>query len=215
MKNYSINEAVISRRRFFGLAGLTALSVAEVNYLFTCNPTDIWHEVEAWVPVGIDAFDEIVSLVLPLESPAIEGIAAMVKAGFSAVAAAVDGYLGAPASEKATWKQKLLLALTELGDNIQGFLTAIEQSNSPVLKIIVALITVLVDAISGFSNTITGTSTNFRAEFHVAGTIITVKPVLMNRATFISNFNAACDQFPGGASWHIPNANLKPSPSKP
>jgi hypothetical protein len=181
----------MNRRMFVGTlsTGAAAIALAGTS---ACNPTDVWHEIEAWVPLGITAFESILALVAPLAAPGIDAIATLVKAGFSTLAAAIDAYLNAPAADKATFAQKVQLAFQDLVNNIQAFLTAIGQSTSPIVTEAVALIQIIVETIEGFLGQIMPTPTPV-ATFHLGGKSMVVTPVRRNRASFISAFNEVCN----------------------
>lgn len=194
-----------TRREFFGhlsrgsatVAMLGAVGSVDVLVMYACsqNPTDVWHEIEAWVPTGISAFEMVISLVDPLMSPAITAIAELVKAGFADLAAAIDSYINAPAADKQTWAQKVKLILTALGNNIQSFLSAIQLSGNPIAKVVAVLIQVIVDTISGFVNNIPGLAAqaSFKTEFKVGDITVIVHPTVRDRKSFVAAFNEACN----------------------
>src|ERR1700689_4238563 len=142
-------EEKMNRIQFVGSLSAGAAALA-LTPLTACNSTDVWHQIEEWIPLGIQSFEAIVALVDPIASPAVAAIAQMVEAGFSALSAAIDGYLNAPAADKATFAQKVELIFQQLTANIQNFLTAIGQSSNPIVKVAVALIGIIVSTIEGF-----------------------------------------------------------------
>jgi hypothetical protein len=180
----------MNRRQFVTNAGLgfTGILLAGTE---GCNATDVWNEIQAWVPVGIQAFESIVALVDPLAVPGLQAIVTMVEAGFSAVAAAIDAYLNAPAADKATLAQKLVLVFQSLNSQIQNFINALGQSTNPIVKIAVMLISVIVSTIEGFLGKIMPTPPA-PATFQVGAHSVTIPPVLRNRKQFISDFNEQC-----------------------
>jgi hypothetical protein len=199
----------MTRRGFMGhMTGggmlLASAGMLEMSMLKSCSATDVWHEIEAWLPTGIDAFDTILAIVDPVMSPAIDAIAALVKAGFASLSAAIDSYLNAPAVDKATWAQKVKLILQDIGANLQNFLTAIGQSGNPLVKTIAVLIQVIVDTIAGFLNQIIpSVSSAFRSEFRIGETVIQVTPTTRDRKRFVEVFNNALDGI-GHPELHIP-----------
>src|SRR6516164_10342155 len=111
----------MNRRELLG-AGVLVLASGVTLSLEGC---DVWSEIEQWVPTGIAAFEQIVTLVAPVAAPGIDAIAEAVKAAFSVLAAAVDQYRNAPADQKATLLQKVILAFNLVSTNLQQFLNAI------------------------------------------------------------------------------------------
>jgi hypothetical protein len=197
----------ISRRQFCGhLTGGAILAVAgvgEIGWMYACNKVDVWHEVEAWVPMGIDAFDSIITLVDPIMSPAITTIALLVKSGFTSLSSAIDSYLAAPPADKVTWQQRVKLILSGLGADMQSFLTAIGQTGNPIINLVVLLVQVVVNAVSGFVNAIGGTPAAFPKKFTMGAHSIRVVPTLQDRDQFIVSFNGACDKV-SRPDLHIP-----------
>jgi hypothetical protein len=189
-------EMNLARRKFMGhlallapsavtIAGGTGLLVMQSG----CNPTTVWQEIEKWVPLGISSFEAIVALVDPLAAPGVAAIAQLVEAGFSALSAAIDGYLNAPAADKATFAQKIELIFQQIVANIQQFITAIGQSSSPIVKVAVALIQIIVSTIEGFLGQILPTPAGHVTEFKMGRETITVTPVRRNRASYIAAWN--------------------------
>jgi hypothetical protein len=181
---------MLTRRNFIGTlsaAGIGALTIPLVE----CNSTDVWHEIEQWVPVGIQAFQSILALVAPLAAPGIDAIAQLVEAGFASLSAAIDAYLNAPAADKATLSQKIILIFNDITNNIQSFLTAIGQSSNPIVKIAVALIQIIVSTIEGFLKQIMP-APPVPVSFKVGRDTVTVVPVVRSRKDFIAAFNEEC-----------------------
>lgn len=184
----------MNRREFVGsLTGGAALLVMSGGAMLTLEGCNVWTDIKTWVPIGISAFESIVSLVTPLAAPGIDAIAQLVEAGFASLAGAVDDYINAPASQKTTFAEKVKLILTDIGNNIQGFLSAIGESNNPIVKVVAELISVILNTIAGFASDIPGLgATAFRPTFHVGARTIQVTAVKETRKSFIKTFNAAC-----------------------
>jgi hypothetical protein len=208
----------ISRRKFNGyLSGgvlLAATGGVPLFGMYTCSSsTSVWTEIQQWVPVGISAFESIIALIVPIDSPAIDAIAEMVKAGFASLAGAIDDYINAPAADKASLGARVQLILTDIGNNIQAFLTAIGQSANPIVKVAVAIISIIVNTIAGFLGNIPGpVALKFRTELHVGATTVPVVPVRMSRASFISAVNEELNGA-GRSDLNIPHKS--PLPTNP
>jgi hypothetical protein len=180
----------ISRREFGRLAGAVTLVLASAASieLSGCN---VWTDIETWVPVGIAAFESVVTLVAPLASPAVTAIAETVKAGFAALAAAVNQYISAPASQKTTFLAKVQLIFEDIATNLQGFLNAVNVGTSnPIIKIVLGLVNIILSTIAGFVSQI-GPATASRV-LRLAGQSTTVTPVNRTKKSFKRDFNAAC-----------------------
>lgn len=178
----------MNRRQFVGnlTAGAAALAIGSSLTLGGCSAAGVWNDIKTWLPTGIASFEAIMMLVAPLAAPGIDAIAEMVKAAFAVLSAAVDQYIAAPAAEKQGWLAKVQLAFTDVTQNIQQFLTAVGASANPVVKLVLALATIILSTISAFLGKIGPTP----ATFSLQGAV--VPPVLRNRKSFVSDFNAAC-----------------------
>jgi hypothetical protein len=183
----------LTRREFVELGLVSTIGGSTLLTLEGCNATDVWHQIETWVPVGIDAFDSILAIVDPLMAPGAAAIALLVKAGFASLASAIDGYLNAPASEKTTWAAKVKLILSQLGTDLQSFLSAVNLSGNPIVKVVVALVQVIVDTIAGFlGKVVPAAASSFPQTFRVGRETIHVEPMLRDRKKFVAAFNNAC-----------------------
>lgn len=183
-------EAAITRRSFAKVSGLWILALASIGSVFTAG-CDIWSQIQAWVPAGIAAFESVVTLVAPLAAPGIDAIAELVKAGFASLASAVNQYINAPAADKATFKQKVLLILSQLTGDIQNFLSSVNVgATNPIVKIVLGLVAIILSTIQGFTNAI-GASAVTSASLRMAGVMVSVTPVKRDRKRFVSDFNGA------------------------
>jgi len=181
----------MNRRELLG-AGVLVLASGVTLSLEGC---DVWSEIEQWVPTGIAAFEQIVILVAPVAAPGIDAIAEAVKAAFSVLAAAVDQYRNAPADQKATLLQKVILAFNLVSTNLQQFLNAINvPGSSPIVKIVLGLVNIILSTIMGFVNRIQPTPATAAVRLTLSGQSVNVTPVVRSRAKFKSDWNAACVQ---------------------
>lgn len=187
---------VVLRREFIKKSGQLLAFFAAAGSLIVqaaCNATDVWHEIEQWVPLGIDGFNSIIALVDPLMSPAITAITTLIKAGFAVLSGAIDDYINAPAADKSSLIGKVETALTDLSNHFQDFVTAISVSGNPIVTIAVALIKIILDTISGFVQKIVPTAAHAMLhELRAGATVVTINPVLRNRKEFIAVFNSQC-----------------------
>lgn len=177
---------MIDRRRFafMGLAGLAAASFSSV-FLGGCSVESIWVMVQGYVPVGIAAFEAILALVAPVMSPFLNTIAMEVQAAFSVLAAAINQYISAPATSKATLAQKVALALNDLIDNLQKFAGALGQGSNPIVTLATKLLAIIVSTLLSFVGSIT---TNPTPAARVRQ-IINVGAVRRSKKQFITEFN--------------------------
>jgi hypothetical protein len=178
----------MNRRKFVGSLASGAAAAALGTASLELEGCDVWTEIQAWVPAGISAFEQIVTLVLPIAAPGINVIAQTVEAGFSALAAAVNQYINAPAASKATFKDKVLLIFSQLQGDIQAFLSAVNvDTGNPIVKIALGLVEIIVSTITGFLGQIGAVTP--APTFRLSGQSVTIAPVRRDRKRFVSAFN--------------------------
>lgn len=182
-------ESELARRGFIKLVGFGTVALTTVG-LESCNIGGIWSQIQVWVPVGIAAFEQVLALVAPLAAPGIDAIAELVKAGFAALASAVNQYINAPAADKITLKAKVLLIFSQLSGDIQSFLNAVKvEGTNPIVKVILGLVGIILSTISGFISQIGPTPAP--ASLRLGGASVQVVPVKRSLKQFKSDFNAA------------------------
>jgi hypothetical protein len=183
---------IISRREFAGTlaAGALAGTAGVSGFLVGgCNGS-IWGEIQTWVPVGISAFEQVLTLIAPLAAPGIDAIAELVKAGFSVLAGAISQYINAPAADKATFLQKVQLAFKDVSDNLQAFLNAVNVSGSnPIIKVVLGLVSIILSTIASFMAQIGPTPAPIALT--LGGTRMDVTPVKRTVKQFKQDFNNA------------------------
>lgn len=181
----------MNRRKFVGSLASGAAAIALAGGSLELAGCNVWAEIQAWVPAGVAAFESVVTLVAPLAAPAINTLATTVEAGFSALAAAVNQYINAPAASKATFKDKVLLIFSQLQGDLQAFLSAVNiDAANPILKIVLGLVDIIVSTITGFLTQIGAPVP--APTMKLASVSITISPVKRDRKQFVKAFNAAC-----------------------
>jgi hypothetical protein len=178
----------ITRREFNLICGRGTLALAAGGSALLLDGCSVWTEIEAYVPLGIDALTSIVDLLDPALAAAVDAAAGTIKAEFNQLAAAVTDYLNAPAADKATLKEKVATILTSIGNHFQGFLNAL--GSSPKIAIVVKLVKIILDTLAGFGLRIGGTAATALHGSLVGGAHrVAVVPVKRSKREFISAFN--------------------------
>lgn len=184
---------VMTRRSFGQASTLAFLAFGFLGSLFTMVGCNVWTEIEQWVPVGITAFESVITLVAPMASPGLNAIAETVKAGFAALAAAVDQYIAAPAADKATLLQKVQLIFEDVSTNLQNFLNAVNiPGANPIVKVVLGLVNIILSTIAGFVNRIGAPAAIASRRLTLAGQSVVVSPVFRTKKSFKHDFNVVC-----------------------
>jgi len=138
-------------RRQFGKylgTGVLAASIGEVTMGLSCS--SIFTNIEAYVPIGLQAFDSILTLLDPASGIALAPIVQEVKAGFADVTAAVNAYNNAPAADKATLAGKVSTALQVVTNEIQQFWSDANLPDSGLATTIFGVLQIILSTIASF-----------------------------------------------------------------
>lgn len=113
-------------RRDFGklaLSGGSAVALGSVVGMTSMGLScgSVFADITSYVPIGIAAFNEVLSLVDPTLATTLAPLTQEVKAAFADLAAAVEEYNNAPAASKATLIGKITTAMNAVIDNLQKF----------------------------------------------------------------------------------------------
>ena len=113
----AITETRFHRRGFLAMlgsgAGYLAMAAAGAGSLAMagCDPIA---EIKAWIPVGLNALQSIVTLLGPLVPPGVAAIIGVVKVAFSDLLDAIQQYQTAPPADTATWLGKIKTFMSDL-----------------------------------------------------------------------------------------------------
>jgi hypothetical protein len=147
---------VITRRNFGKLVGAGALggTLGMTTMGLSCG--SVFTDIENYVPIGLAAFQEIISLVAPAEAAVLAPIIAIVKATFADLTSIITQYQNAPAADKATWLGKVKTAVNAVIAELQQFWNdanlpdgGLASTISGVLQIILSTLAAFLPAIGG------------------------------------------------------------------
>jgi hypothetical protein len=144
-------ENGMGRREFGKLSGWAIFLMAIGASVFETG-CGIMDTILAWVPVGLNAFSGILTVLSGagiVIGPGPAAIITLIKAGFSDVTLAIQQYEAIkppPAGALA----KIDAVLNLLVQNFQNFLTSINIQNSAVATLVIGLAEVILTTISGF-----------------------------------------------------------------
>jgi hypothetical protein len=170
----------------------SGLAVAAGGLFGGCNASNVWKDIQTYVPVGIAAFESILTLVAPLQAPGVDAIAELVKAAFAVLAGAIDQYIAAPAASKSTLIEKVSLALADVIANLQKFAAAVDIGINPIVSLALNLLTLILSTLNGFLGQLPSTP---ESNARLAGPKkLKITPVFRNKKEFIKEFNDEVEQ---------------------
>jgi hypothetical protein len=112
--------------------------------------SNIFTDIETYVPVGLEAFEEVLSLISPAEGAALAGIITIVKAAFADLAAAVTAYENAPAANKSTLLGKITTAINAVMGELQQFWTDANLPDGTLASTIENVLQVILSTLAAF-----------------------------------------------------------------
>lgn len=194
MKSKWENPTIDRRSLIKGL--LVTAAVVPVGMFVAGCPTfaNIEASIKAWLPLASSSFNAILGL-LATAGVICAGCAALSAAVFGAIdvaTKAVDAYLSAPSSDKATLLGKLQTALTAIQGSLTAFFSAINIPIPGLATVVVGLAKILLSAIGGFLTKIqTPTAVPTTSQHRMNGQLHEVPPkVYKDTKDFVKDWNA-------------------------
>jgi hypothetical protein len=184
----------LTRRDFGKYAGGAALvlaSSAAIN-LEGCTSASVFTDIENWVPVGLQAFQGIVSLLegVGLINPVISPLIAAIIAGFDDVLADVKAYqaiVPPPAGMLAKIEEVFSLIVS----NFQSMLSQLQISGGTLVNVIIGLAQVIISTITGLVGKLPASSSVriTSGSFKVGRDTVSYVPMARTRRQFKKDYN--------------------------
>ena len=141
-------------RREFGKSvgtGALALGIGEVSMGLACPlAATVFTEIADYVPIGVNSFNEILTLIDPGEEAMLAPLTADIKAAFADLAADVASYQQAPAADKATWEGKIATVLNLLIGNLQSFWSTANLPDGTLAETIEGVLQIVLSTLAAF-----------------------------------------------------------------
>ncbi len=139
-----------TRRDFVKIVGSGALvlGIGEVSMGLSC--ASVFTDIERYVPIGLSAFQAVVSIVDPALVVPVALVVTEVKAAFADLVAAVTMYNDAPAANKATLLGKISTAINVVETEIQIFWNDLKLPDSALANEISSLLGVILSTLTAF-----------------------------------------------------------------
>jgi hypothetical protein len=180
----------MSKREFFGHLTRNAAIVAFAGGTsFALGGCSVLQELETWVPIGLTAFDEVVSLLNPLAGSALAVALTTANGLWTAFTIAISNY-DHSTLPKATLLQRLIAAIGAFQDGLDGILATLPVNlPAAVLLGVKAGLKLLISTLTYFSNKYGGATVPSTSKTARKAEYMAVKP-LPNPKEFAAAFNA-------------------------
>jgi hypothetical protein len=157
ISNFKKEIKMLTRRQFgktVGYGGL-GIGIGMTTMGVSCNT--VFQDIEAYVPIGLAAFNEILTLVNPAEAAALAPIIGLVKAAFADLSSDITQYINAPAADKATLLGKVTTAINIVIANLNKFWSDLNLPNSGLASTIVGVLQIVISTLAAFLPLLGGT----------------------------------------------------------
>ena len=196
----------MDRRQFFevsskgvlGTALVRAVAVGSVAYLVVgCN---VEQDILDWVKIGGPAIGTILQLLVGagiIACLTCSASANIAVAAINAIATAVQNWMNAPPASKATLLGKIVTALQDALSAAITFFESVAIPDQKLATLIEGLVSLIVNALSGFIGQLGGTTAaaSAKREVKLRARTIPVVPVVMKAGTFKTRFNALLTEY--------------------
>ena len=189
------------RRGFLKLTGLAAVAAA-VPFQVACSLKDVYKQVAAYVPVALQAFASVISILsgagvisAPI-SVLIDAAIALVKVGFADLLKAVSDYEAAEASAKPGLIGAISSALLVAEQDIQAFWNDLAIPDVQLAQLIEGLLGVITTTLAGFAAALPTTTTSVAMKTYPR--MIKGAPKRRSVGDFRKDFNAILSQYGKG-----------------
>jgi hypothetical protein len=138
-------------RRQFGKTvgtGALALSIGEITMGVSCG--SVFTDIENYVPIGLQAFDLAISLLDPVLATTLLPYINDVKGAFADVVAAINAYVNAPSSEKATLLDKITLVIQDALNAVQQFWSDANLPDGTLATTIEGILQIILSTLAAF-----------------------------------------------------------------
>lgn len=141
---------MLTRRQFGKTAGYGALGVGIGMTTMGLSCDTVFQDIQNYVPIGIAAFNEILTLISPTEATSLAPIVATVKASFADLSVAINQYIQAPSTDKASLEGKIVTAINAVINNLNQFWADANLPNSQAAQTIVGVLQIVLSTLAAF-----------------------------------------------------------------
>ena len=178
-----------TRRSFIGTlsAGAAALALAGgALSLEGCMFSTIEADIEAYLPVALQAVDAILSLINPAAAVIVEKFTPILEAALAAITKAIADWQAAEAAQKPGFVGAIIATLLTIQTDLGDLLAAVQVDAPKIYGVVYALASIVLGVLQYFLNKLQGSPATKANVVHG----IQVEPLHLSPKKFISTFNA-------------------------
>ena len=180
---------MMNRREF-----LFAASVSSGFMLAGCPSfTTIEDDLDAWVPLGLDAFDGVLALFDPPLAAVLLPVTNLVEAGLKAIEQAISDWEAADALQKPGLLGGIIAGIQAAEEDIGNFLAAVNVSAPALLLPAKALANIILGILQYFANRLSGAASTASGTVTVKSGSFQVEPLNLTHGQFRAKFDAKAD----------------------
>jgi hypothetical protein len=179
----------VNRRQFIGHLTKVAAIAVLLPATFEMEGCNVLSEIQAWVPTGEKAVNAILAVLVANNIPVSAGVQAavgLVETGFNDLLAAIQEYESTTPPPVGALA-KIQTIMKDISDQFSNFVAQLSGTGSNVLKVVVALATVVISTIGGFISQL-GPTPAPSVELKLSGVVIPA--VQRSNRKFKSDWNS-------------------------
>lgn len=171
-----------TRRKFiaFLIVGMASLGMGG------CLLSTIEADIEAYLPVALQAITAILSIVDPAAAAIVEQFTPILQAAFAAITKAIADWQAADAAQKPGFVGAIIATLETIQTDLANLLAAVQVNAPKIYAVVSGLTAIVLGVLQYFLNKLQGNAVT--AMRVVKG--IQVEPLHLSPKKFISTFNA-------------------------
>jgi hypothetical protein len=187
---------MMNRRQFVGHLSGGALLAAAGGFplvgMYTCTATlgSIEGDLNAWVPLGLDAFDGVLALFDPPLAALLTPFSSVVIAGLNGIEQAIADWQAADATQKPGLLGGIIAGIQTTQKDIVSFLAAVGVQAPALLVPAKALATIILGILQFFANKLSGSASTAASTVSLANGTIQVEPLNLTQPQFCAKFDA-------------------------
>ena len=178
----------MNRRQFIGnlSAGAAALAITGGLSMEGCLFSTIEADIEAYLPVALQAVDAILSLINPAAAVIVEKFTPILEAALAAITKAIADWQAAEAAQKPGFVGAIIATLLTIQTDLGDLLAAVQVDAPKIYGVVYALASIVLGVLQYFLNKLQGSPATKANVVHG----IQVEPLHLSPKKFVSTFNA-------------------------
>jgi hypothetical protein len=182
-------------RRNFNKSLLAFCALSGAGFAGCPSLTTIEGDIDAYVPLALDAFDGILALFDPPLALVLLPISNIVIAGIKAIETAIADWQTADAAQKPGLLGGIIAAIQTAQKDIGNFLAAVNVQAPALLLPAKALAAIVLGVLQFFANRLSGSATTAASVITIQSGTMQVEPLNLSQSKFRTKFDGEADHF--------------------